>query len=111
MKDGLVKRILLFALTVVLLTLLIRIARCDDPLGGVPFPRHVEWTAYVVPEGTWTLCKPATDSTEVCIHLTPGTEVYVPRWVTGRSPEDDRARRQRQAMSEKRPSFSDSTMR
>ena len=84
-------------LALALLTGIAVFAWSDDPLGGVPFPRHVEWTQYTVPEDGWTLCKPATDTTEVCIKLSPGTEVYVPRWVPGADPRGEGAARMRKA--------------
>jgi hypothetical protein len=77
---------------VLLLALLACLAWGDgDGFGGVPWPRHVEWTVYTVPAEGWMLCRPSApaDSTAApmtCLSLTEGTEVYVPRWVPGPDP-------------------------
>ena len=88
--------LLLFVACVLLISIIIRFA-WGDALGGVPFPRHVEWTQYTVPEPGWTMCRPASDSTEVCIPLSPGTEVYVPRFVPGADPKGEADARMRKA--------------
>lgn len=66
-----------------------------DNFGGVPWPSHVEWSRYDVPNEGWTMCKPTSDSTEVCIPLRPGTQVYIPRLVKGRGEDGDTGSRGR----------------
>jgi hypothetical protein len=88
-----VRRRSLAAVLILVLALLTRLAwgDGDDGFGGVPWPRHIEWTVYTVPAEGWMLCRPSTpaDSTAApmtCLSLTEGTEVYVPRWVPGPDP-------------------------
>jgi hypothetical protein len=81
-----------FALGVIALIMMFVSTSKSDPWGGVPWPRHIEWTEYVVPDSGWVMCKPETDSTLTCIPLPPGVEVYVPHYVAG---ESDEARQSR----------------
>lgn len=93
-------RIFLRLAAIILILLIAGYAHCstDDAFGGVPFPRHVEWTRYIVPEGTWMLVRPAVEADSVStpyisMSLSAGTEIYVPRFVPGRDPNGDASTR------------------
>lgn len=80
------------------IAMLLGITRWAWSFDGIPFPRHIEWTQYNVDSPGWVLCRPSTPADSVstplvCLHLQPGTEVYVPRWVPGLSSEAERQQR------------------
>lgn len=85
---------------VALILMLTRDSARPDGWGGLPFPRHVEWTQYTVSGEGWMLCRPScpADSTEnpaVCLPLPLGVQVYVPRWVEGADEDEARGERGR----------------
>ena len=66
-----------------------------DAFGGLPVPRHIEWTQYDVPGPGFLLVSPDTDAVgnHPVIMLSPGTEVYVPHWVAGETEEQQSCRK------------------
>ena len=69
------------------------------PDGFSPWPNHIEWSQYTVTDPNVILCRPGTqpdstgDNSVECLHLPPGTEVYIPRVVPGRSQEEEQSRK------------------
>ena len=85
---------LLILAAVGLILILSQKTAVPDAFGGLPYPRHVRWTQYTVPDAGWLLVRPTTEAdnlpdsmTFVSLLLPPGTEVYVPRIVAGPDPD------------------------